>query len=245
MEYVYLDIETIPTDREDVISELTRYVQENVKPPSGYTKPDFARELGLTGNDAKFTTVAEMQNMWVEMFGKDRASEQVSEAIHKTGLDAAFGRVAVICYAVGDGAVMSLDSQYCNEADLLRDFFATMRNLSSNQQIKFVAHNAAFDLPYLFRRAVVNRVNPSMRVNWMGRHEKDYFCTMEAWAGFKGKISADKLAKALGLKGKTEGMHGSQVWPEIKAGNWQKVIDYCADDVDLCRRIHKAITFTE
>lgn len=245
MQHIYLDIETLPTDREDVIGAITQRSMENIKPPSGYIKSDFARDLELNANDAKFTTVGDMQRMWVERFGEDRAVEQSQEAIHKTSLDATFGQVAMIGYAAGDSAVSVIDAQHKTEAELLAEFFARLRDISSNQHIQLVAHNASFDLPYLYRRAVVNKVNPSLRVNWLGRHGSDYFCTMEGWAGFKGKISADKLAQALGIQGKTEGMHGSQVWPELRAGNWQKVADYCADDVELCRQFHKALTFTE
>lgn len=245
MQHVYLDIETIPTDRPDVIANLLYEAEANVKPPSGYTKSDFARDLGLSGNDAKFTTVGDMQALWVNQFGVDRAKDQANEALHKTGLDATFGQVAVIGYAVGDQQPVTLTTQHHSEADTLEAFFAAMRLIGGNQQIKLVAHNASFDLPFLFRRAVVNRTNPLLRVNWLGRHGIDYICTMEAWAGFKGRISADKLAQALGVQGKTEGMHGSQVWPELQAGNWDKVAAYCADDVELCRRFHKALTFSE
>ena len=66
---------------------------------------------------------------------------------------------------------------------------------------------------------------------------------MELWEGFGGRISLDNLAKQLCLGGKYEGMDGSQVWPEFKAGNIDKISEYCAEDVRLLREIYNKINF--
>ena len=54
----------------------------------------------------------------------------------------------------------------------------------------------------------------------------------------------DNLAKAIGVSGKTEGMDGSQVWPEYQKGNIDKIMDYCADDVLCTKYIYKRLTFS-
>jgi hypothetical protein len=66
---------------------------------------------------------------------------------------------------------------------------------------------------------------------------------MIEWAGFGNRISMDNLAKALGVKGKTVDMDGSQVWPEFEKGNIDKIANYCVDDVECTREIYNRLTF--
>jgi len=47
-------------------------------------------------------------------------------------------------------------------------------------------------------------------------------------------------AKILGIE-QAKTMDGSQVWPEIQAGNYQKVFDYCKSDVEIARQVYNRI----
>ena len=47
-------------------------------------------------------------------------------------------------------------------------------------------------------RYSVNNIKPAPKFNPHGRHGNNHFCTMEAWAGFGGRISLNNLADILG-----------------------------------------------
>ena len=108
----------------------------------------------------------------------------------------------------------------------------------------FIGHNSKqFDLPFIHKRFVINQIKPTFNLVAHGRHGANCFDTMEEWAGFNNRVSMDNLAGYLGIKGKTEGMDGSQVWPEYQAGNIDKIANYCADDVGCTRAIYNRLTF--
>ena len=75
----------------------------------------------------------------------------------------------------------------------------------------FIGHNLAkFDLPFIWKRSVINNVPTCKGVKWNdAKHGYSCYDTMTAWAGYGNRISADNLCKLLGIKGKTEGMDGS------------------------------------
>ena len=60
--------------------------------------------------------------------------------------------------------------------------------------------------------------------------------------GTGGRIKLDALCKALGIEGKPDDIDGSKVWDFVKAGEHQKVCDYCADDVRKTREIYQRMT---
>ncbi len=61
---------------------------------------------------------------------------------------------------------------------------------------------------------------------------------MQMWAGAKGTISLDNLCKALGIEGK-KGFDGSMVAEAWKNGEFDKVTEYCRDDVVRVREAYK------
>ena len=66
---------------------------------------------------------------------------------------------------------------------------------------------------------------------------------MQAWAGYKGRISQDNLAKALGIPGKPDDIDGSKVWDFVKAGKVDRVAEYNTYDVATVVEIHRRINF--
>ena len=61
---------------------------------------------------------------------------------------------------------------------------------------------------------------------------------MTAWAGARGTISQDNLAKALGLSGKGD-FDGSMVAEAWANGEHAKIAQYCMADVETVRAIHR------
>lgn len=231
---IIIDIETIPNQAQDAVEQIAKNL--TVKAPD-LTKPKLIDALNL-GTDGKFKTVPELKEMWLERFSEQAKQEQAEAKWLKTSFDGGYGQICCIC--TDDNGRERTYTDESGEAALLADFWS---DVGSHYQSNLVAHNAKFDLPFLYHRSVVNQIKPSNFFKAHGRHDQDYYCTMEAWAGFNGKISLNNLASILDLGQKTEGMDGSQVWPEYQKGNIRKIADYCMDDVRLTKRVYEKLTF--
>jgi len=228
---VFLDLETIPDQTAGAIEKIAENLE--VRPPSTYNKPDYIKDLNL-GDQGKFKTIPELKDLWVSELGESKRLEQAKEQWLKTSFNGGYGQICCIGLAIQESTITTLTG---SEAQILSDFNFMLKDTNT---VTFVAHNKKFDLPFLFKRMVINRIEPSFLFD---PHSKKHICTMELWEGFGGKVSLDDLAKQLGLKGKLEGMDGSQVWPEYQAGNINKIAEYCADDVRLLREAYNKINF--
>ena len=231
---IVIDIETIPDQSENAIQEIMKDLK--VKSPD-LTKPKLIDALEL-GADGKFKTVPELKELWIERFGDDAKYEQAEAKWLKTSFDGGYGEIICICCDI-DGS-LGIFANKNGEKKMLEDFWFAVSEYT--QAPYFVAHNAKFDIPFLWHRSVINGVVTPKHFKAHGRHDSNYYCTMEAWSGFNGKIKLDSLAKILNLGSKTEGMDGSQVWPEYRKGNINKIVDYCVDDVKLTRAIFDRMT---
>lgn len=219
--YLYLDIETIPTTDPEIIAQIAA----DITPPAAMKKAD---------------TIA----AWV---ANDKAAA-VEAAVAKTSLEGAFGRVAVIGLAMGNTDpthvnLADFDGEDRAEAMVLGDFVEALLdtyNPARSRPPVIVGHNVAgFDIRFITQRAMVLGVEMPA---WWPRDPKpwsdDVHDTMHMWAGAKGFVGLDKLCRVFGVAGK-DGMDGSQVGPAWAAGEYQKVIDYCLDDVRRVREIHR------
>ena len=216
---IVIDIETLP----DQSANAKDRIAENVKHPAAMKKGE---------------TIADWHNGTGKYAGAKEI--EINNQYLKTSFDGGRGRIACICIELIDtGETFKYFGE--NEAAILESFWCSVR--SNTELPYFIAHNAKFDLPFLWHRSVVNDANPGVTFNPHGRHGSNHFCTMEAWAGFNGRISLNNLADILGEGSKTEGMDGSQVWPEYQKGNIDKIVGYCADDVALTSRIYKRLKF--
>lgn len=206
---VFLDIETIPTQRADVIAEI----RDGIKPPANIKKEE-SREKWLAENLESAT----------------------AEATAKTSFDPAFGHICTIGWAIDDEGIDVAHARTVEEeAGVLDAFFNATAGFHN---ITYVGHNvAAFDIRFILCRAVVlgvplNYSFPRDPKPW----GNSTFDTMTAWAGHRDRISMDKLCKALGLKGK-EGFDGSMVAEAWAKGEHDRIAEYCTDDVRKTREV--------
>lgn len=223
---IFLDIETAPTEDADTLAAI----RAGIRPPGNYKKPE---------------TIAQ----WWETEGEAAALE----AIGRTALDGAAGQVIAIGLARDDDAPPLVLTRAPDEpeADLLRRFFAVVQDWTAGGAVTdaegrtiwpdapwFIAHNAAFDLGFLWRRCIVHGLRPPFPLPGPNaRPGKDYGCSMVAWAGYRDRIGLQALCRALGLPDpKAEG-NGSQAWQWWKAGDLERVETYCAGDVEAVRAI--------
>lgn len=206
---LFLDIETIPTQDETVISKI----RDGIKPPANIKK-DESREKWLSEN----------------------LEDATKEAAAKTSFNPAMGHICTIAWAVDDEDPDVAHAESVeDEAGVLRALFSAM---TPNHRYEIVGHNVgAFDIRFILCRAVVlgvkiPRAIPRDPKPW----EKAIFDTMTAWAGARDRISMDNLCAALGIDGK-DGFDGSMVAAAWENGEHARIAEYCADDVRKTREI--------
>jgi hypothetical protein len=218
---VHLDIETIPSQKPGILSEI----RQDLSPP---------------GNISKAETIAKW---WAES-----ADSAALEQWLKTSFDGSRGELVVVGFAVGDGGVAS---RYRNlgesEGDLLQaafdDLDALLVKAGASSAPRFVGHNIiSFDLRFLYQRAVILGIKPPFLLPTETRYNGDLvFDTMLAWAGWGNRIPLVRLCEALGIKVKSGGIDGSKVWEYVQAGRVQEVAGYCEEDVFAGRQVAKRL----
>jgi 3'-5' exonuclease len=222
---IFIDIETIPSQ----LPGARELAAATAKAPANYTKPE---------------SIAK----WRE--------ENAEAAYRAQALDGSAGQIACICLTFDNHSSISRHfNLQLDEAAILRNAFNEIDSAIGARDMSrplFIGHNhVAFDLPFIFKRAVINGIKPP---SGMPRHPKAWdqsvFDTMIEFAGVGNRISQDRLCKALGIPGKPDDIDGSKVWetisPEpgvIDTSGIIKVAEYCADDVSKLRQIYKRLTF--
>lgn len=245
---IYADTETIPTQRADILAELTEanHAERDAElaklaPPKNIKKAETIDAWMVNELPAKQDEI------------RDKFDAALQETIHKTCLDGAFGHLAVISLALGDEAPLTLwDSNWDAagyEAWLLNELErATKDRCRHHRGQTLIGHNIAFDRNMIRQRGIVLGV--PVHPLWtkpVKPWENDLVCdTMIEWTGDpRNRISLDKLCKALGVDGKGtdladgEYIDGSQVWDFIQRGEIAKVATYCGRDVERARNVYK------
>lgn len=239
MSKVFIDLETLPDMSEGVLERITKEVKADFKAPSKFTKAEAGADLGWTGDKLKFTAAAEVIKAWEERFAEEKAGEVAEQIWRKQALNPEEGRICSAVFTL-DG-----DSHYSfmceDEKELLECMWITLMNLIPGSDFYCVAHQAKFELNFLWKRSIIHNLTIPFKLKPHGRHGSDFFCTMTHWAGFNKFISQDKLCKLLGIEGKPDGIDGSKVLDAYLAGEHDKILAYNKDDVEKLFQIHNRI----
>lgn len=233
----FIDIETIPDQTTGAVIEIASTME--VKPPSSYNKPDFIRDLGL-GEDGKYTTLPELKDRWVREIGETKRNDLAKDEWLKTSFNGDHGEICSI--SVIHGGVTFTHTAPSEQEVLTKFNDAMCRFIDLDRamvEVTFCAHNKAFDLPFLFKRMVINSIKPCFIFN---PYSRNHICTMELWNGYGGRISLDKLCKILGIAGKGD-VDGSVVWPMFQAGEFEKIAEYNASDVEKLVQVYNRMKF--
>ena len=234
---IKIDIETLPDQREGARDEFIKTAEENFHAPSTMNKDMLLKGLADKGIDPGKALVPELKARWADAYRSEMAEPEGDKAYRDTSFGDD-GCICVVCVKTEYHHVTMLED---SEGDLLEGVFADIRKLCNQRKPFFIGHNVSWDLERLFHKAVMLGIDPGFKLPFDGRHGSDYFCTMQAWAGFKKTISQDNLCKRLGIAGKGD-MDGSKVWD-----TWQedpvKVATYCIEDVLTVEKLHKRLTF--
>ena len=246
---ITLDAETLPDMRPGAREAFIEDARKNIRPPSDLTKERALDELGvMDAGERKYTSKEKALAMWCERFGAEQADAVGDAAWRRTAFDAARGHICCISWAVEDGEPFSDFIQTINdERDVLRLFFSALKKSHDDNLLRrplFVGHNhVGFDLPFIFRRAVILGVEPPAFLPRLPKTwDESVFDTMVQWAGHGNRISMDDLCQALNIPGKGD-MDGSKVCDYFLQGRIKEIAEYCRGDVERTREIYRRLTF--
>jgi len=204
----------------------------------------------------------------IETLPPDKGSSAISiqeeiglcsdEEYRRLALDGDYGRVLTIGLLVEhDDQVMhrgllGRERQtmmfHLDEARTLRAFWMLLKGFNVSRDL-VVGHNLFdFDLPFLYKRSVIQRVRPSVELSFARYRSQPIFDTMHQWNKWSPRkyVSLDRLAKVLGMESsKGQGIDGSRVYDKFCTGCHTEIADYCMRDVDLVRAIYYRMVFPD
>jgi hypothetical protein len=251
MTNLYIDIETIPAQRPDVLEEIRASKQADLEaalaaiaPPGNYKKQETIDEW--MANEAP-KVAAKLQSAF---------ESDVDDTYRKTSFDGGFGQVCVIGYAIDDAEpqyIKADDMTAAGEVALLESFACVLTDLIPKADwftTTVIGHNVvAFDLRFLVQRHIVNGVRPHFIIAHAAQakpwEQDKVYDTLAQWSGNGSKAggSLDKLCKALSIPSPKGDIDGSQVWNYVRDGKIDQVAEYCAKDVAATRAVHRRMTF--
>lgn len=245
---VYLDIETLPSMAEGELERITKEVSENFKAPSSLTKTQACVDLGLIGNDAKFTSKDDAIAQWEAKFAKEKSGDVAMEQWRRQALDPNSGQILSIgfkvdgvearCESYGQGGETGLISWFWHR--LTYDMNITRPTIVGIRPY-FIGHNVPFDLEFIWKRSIILGVECLAPIKPHGRHGADFFDNMQQWAGFKGRISQDRLAGILGIEQKPSDITGANVFDHYQADNIERIKEYNIYDVETVEAVYNRI----
>ena len=208
-EFIYFDIETIPTQSDTVAAKLV----ENAKPPANYKSEDAIAK-------------------WRE----GKAAESVAKTSFDGGRGhVCCISWAIDDLEIQHAMAMNLN----DEASVVGSFFASLGQFHSKTlvghyingfDIRFLTQRAIV----LGVQLPPAHIWPRDPKPW----DKGLADTMVMWAGAKGSISMDNLCDILGFPGKGD-FDGSMVAEAWANGEHEKIAQYCRADVARTRDIHR------
>lgn len=221
---LYIDIETVPDQREGA---LDKYLAE-VKPPANYKKPES-----------------------IEKWMKENAEMVAVEQWKKSALTGIAGEILSVAWAFDDrpseGVCRALDE---DERVAIGGLFAAIkREMRAGQggfpKLEWIGHNLIeFDLRFLWQRCVILEFEPPVQIPVESRHDKGrVYDTMKAWAGWKGYEKQDNIIAALDPDYPAPEIDGSMVWDMAQAGLYDDILAYNKSDVEKVRTMHRRMTW--
>lgn len=147
------------------------------------------------------------------------------EQFRRLALHAEYGRVlsvgmiieqagSVVCRGML-GRERELMRFHLDEARTLKGFWNQLRGFDERQDL-IIGHNIYdFDLPFLYKRSVIQNVRPSVRLSFARYRSQPIFDTMKEWEiwAWRSGIKLEELAEVLQLgMTKTEGIGGGCIY---------------------------------
>ncbi len=225
---LFLDIETIPTQRADVISNIRAEVEAKAAAEAEsirrqYKKPE--------------TVEAHLAELHASV------PSRVEEAHRKTALDGGFGEVLCIGFAFDDQPAQTLiRTPKESERDLIAKFVSKLPEATMTA-LHWIGHGiSTFDIRFLWQRCLVLGLPPAP----LPQDDFDLLLTdtMIVWAGRFNRErwpSLERLCQVFGLQSPKTELDGGRVWDFTQAGRYKEISSYCARDVEAVRQVYRAM----
>lgn len=227
MHILYIDVETCPCQRQDLIDDLLL----DIKPP---------------GNLSKQETI---ERWWAENY-----KSECDKVIRKTALDGLYGELISIAWAVDDEEPHCLlREKGGSESELLSEFFnsvATTRDEYDQKivEFKWCGHWILnFDIRFLWQRCVILGIKPTFHVPYDAKPwDREIFDTKIEWTGnsaaYAGAGSLSKLNKVFGRDDKSD-FNGADVYDAWIEEAYETIKAYNIRDVEDARFLYKRFNF--
>ena len=182
------------------------------------------------------------------------------EEYRRLALTGEYGRVLAIGVIVEvDGRVvrsgcLGRDRQtrsfHLQERRTLKAWWKLLRPFRPAADLIVTFNGISFDLPFLYKRSVINRVQPTVNLSFARYRSRPLFDVMHEWNKWdlRKHISLDELARILGLESsKQDGMDGSRVYDRFCEGPsaHEDLAAYCMADVRVLRQCWYRMMFPE
>ena len=188
---------------------------------------EIAAGISPPGNISKAETIAAWE--------QDKKPAAVAEAVARTSFDGGAGRVICFGYAIDDNTPQTIVG---SERAILENVWRLLPPMSNATA---VGHNVGWDVRFLWQRFVVNDIRPP---SWLRAavNAKPWQLadTMTLWNPDRDKrISLDKLCRILGIQTPKGELDGSKIWDAYRAGEIERITEYCAADVIAMRECYR------
>lgn len=189
---------------------------------------------------------SDWQGLWEEKVSKTMPENFSAEEYYtqRAGILAEFGKiVCVSCglfYHESNGEILFKIKSVSGDDErvLLNDFISLINSFNEKRgMIILVGHNIKeFDIPYLCRRMIINRIALPDCLQLYGKKpwETNLLDTLELWkfGDHKNFISLKLLAAVLGISTPKDDIDGSMVQDVYyNEKNLQRIVVYCQKDV--------------
>ena len=166
-----------------------------------------------------------------------------NEVHSMTSFEGTFGRICCIgIIKEGPNGIIQKEVFSGTEKEMLTKFWKAAEGVW-----RFVGHNIwAFDLPFIYKRSIINGVKP-LPLNFARYRNVPIYDTMmewELWNIMKAQ-KLDTLAQVLGLPTSKDEMDGSMVADYYNKGRLEDIYKYCMKDVELTRKVYYKMTFEQ
>lgn len=210
---IYLDIETIPGP--------TPPCPENIKAPANYKDKD---------------KIASYRAEAVE-------AEWRKEALHPMR-----GRIFCIGYAFGEGApriIFGAEKEMIVELEgmVIKAIGGIGGSMCpSYGAVTWIGHNISeFDLVWIKLRAMKYKCRRLCNIINLDRYRGNFIDTKKELGSWRDNFSLDDACKFFDIGGKPENIDGSSVFDYWRAARNSEILEYCANDVEITRSLHKRI----
>lgn len=190
------------------------------------SRPDHT-EIAAPGNYKDPVKIEEYQKAAVDKVWREEA------------LASSHGRLLCVAWAVGNVPPVCRGIWDKDEFGVLSDLNDAVQDVFSDERsITWGGFNLrGFDLNWIWHRAVKYDLPALMDTIKRDRFSKNVFDVRELWTGGDpyGKGRLKDIAAFLGIE--TMGMDGGEVFDLYLAGEFERIAEYCKQDVEITRAV--------